>query len=180
MQRLKDEDYDSFEGYSVRTLRSIASLKAHLRRARTAAEALENANALETAYQLGVLRQEAKFKFRYERSTIAGRKARSGAKSGGSETAKKRRSDNEQRNNNMAKEFLKRTKRCTAQSDSAIMTFIDRFGSPRTRPEVAIERDARLAFARLVRELDLDCEPPASSGSRPPSLISNRRVSDAR
>jgi phage terminase small subunit len=59
------------------------------------------------------------------------------------------------------------------------MTFIDRFGSPRTRPEVAIERDARLAFARLVRELDLDCEPPASSGSRPPSLISNRRVSDA-
>ncbi|WP_018262368.1 P27 family phage terminase small subunit [Methylobacterium sp. WSM2598] len=55
------------------------------------------------------------------------------------------------------------------------MTFDDRFGSPRARPEVAIERDSRLAFARLVRELDLDVEPPGEGRSRPPALLSNRR-----
>ena len=46
--------------------------------------------------------------------------------------------------------------------------------SGRAHPAVAIERDSRLAFARLIRELDLDAEPPAS-WSRPPALHSNRR-----
>jgi phage terminase small subunit len=35
-------------------------------------------------------------------------------------------------------------------------TYEDRFGAPRLRPEVAIERDARLAFLRALKELDLD------------------------
>jgi phage terminase small subunit len=52
------------------------------------------------------------------------------------------------------------------------LTFDDRFGQPHARPEVAVERDSRLAFARLIRELDLDAEPPASP-SRPPRLASN-------
>lgn len=40
--------------------------------------------------------------------------------------------------------------------DSEGMTFVDRFGSPKPRPEVAIERDSRIGFARLLRELALD------------------------
>ena len=53
------------------------------------------------------------------------------------------------------------------------LTFLDRFEAPKVRPEVAVERDSRVAFARLLRELDLDLdgftEPP-----RPPALKSNR------
>jgi hypothetical protein len=37
-------------------------------------------------------------------------------------------------------------------------------------------RDSRLAVARLVRELDLDTEPPASERNGPPGLLSNRRA----
>ena len=35
------------------------------------------------------------------------------------------------------------------------LTYDDRFGQPKSRPEVAIERDSRLAFARLVKQLGL-------------------------
>ena len=55
------------------------------------------------------------------------------------------------------------------------LTYVDRFGAPHARPEVAIERDSRIAFARLIRELDLDVEPP-SGAARPPGLRSNRRA----
>jgi P27 family predicted phage terminase small subunit len=52
------------------------------------------------------------------------------------------------------------------------LTYDDRFGSPHARPEVAIERDSRIAFARLIRELGLDVAPP--SDSRPNALPANR------
>jgi hypothetical protein len=38
------------------------------------------------------------------------------------------------------------------------VTYTDRFGAPRARPEVAIEHDARLTFLRIVRRLGLDEE----------------------
>ena len=49
------------------------------------------------------------------------------------------------------------------------LTFEDRFGQPISRPEVAVERDSRTAFARLLRELDLDTGIPREA-SRPPGL----------
>ena len=49
--------------------------------------------------------------------------------------------------------------------DSEGITYTDRHGTPRARPEVAVERDSRIAFARLLRELALDVAPP---DSRPP------------
>lgn len=51
-------------------------------------------------------------------------------------------------------------------ADAGII-YVDRFGAPRAHPAVAIERDARLGFARLLRELDLDAEPPRDP-ARPP------------
>jgi P27 family predicted phage terminase small subunit len=53
-------------------------------------------------------------------------------------------------------------------------------GGVRTHPCVAIERDSRLAVARLVRELDLDTEAPPSERFAPPSLRSNRGGARAR
>jgi phage terminase small subunit len=49
--------------------------------------------------------------------------------------------------------------------------YVDRFGQPRARPEIAIERDARISFARLMRELALDVDGPDEAG-RPPQTAS--------
>ena len=45
----------------------------------------------------------------------------------------------------------------------------DRFGKPKTHPALAVEKDNKIIFARLMRELNLDIEPAGSMG-RPPGL----------
>ena len=61
-----------------------------------------------------------------------------------------------------------------AIADHGGLTFTDPKGTIRAHPAVAMERDARISFARLVRELDLDTGAP-SEAPRPPAITSNRR-----
>jgi P27 family predicted phage terminase small subunit len=55
------------------------------------------------------------------------------------------------------------------------LTIGGREGGMRPHPAAAIERDSRIAFARLIRELDLDVDPPPSNRTAPAPLRSNRR-----
>ena len=50
--------------------------------------------------------------------------------------------------------------------------FIDRWGQPKESPWRKIEREARISYARLLREMNLDVEPP-SAPARPPILSRN-------
>jgi len=52
------------------------------------------------------------------------------------------------------------------------LTYKDKRGNPRARPENAIARDAATVFARLVRELRLDAGPP-DDVERPPRIVEN-------
>lgn len=54
------------------------------------------------------------------------------------------------------------------------ITYLDRFKAPHARPEVKIESDSRIAFARLIRELALDVEEPGES--RPPVIGGNAHL----
>ena len=68
----------------------------------------------------------------------------------------------------LAAETWDRCQQAREAIDKHGMTFSDRFDQPRPRPEVAVERDSRIAFARLLRELALDA--PAVDEVRPPRI----------
>ena len=59
----------------------------------------------------------------------------------------------------LAGEAWDRCEQAREALDEYGLVFLDRHGGVKPRPEVAIERDSRIAFARLLRELDLDDEP---------------------
>jgi phage terminase small subunit len=61
----------------------------------------------------------------------------------------------------LACEALDRADAARAAIDLHGTTYVDRFDQPRVRPEVAIERDSRIGYARLVRDLGLDAEASA-------------------
>ena len=78
----------------------------------------------------------------------------------------------------LACEAWDRGQQARAILDVQGLTYDDRFGAPKARPEAAIERDSRTAFARLLRELDLDLE-GTTEAPRTPAIRSNRGAADA-
>jgi len=70
----------------------------------------------------------------------------------------------------LAGESWDRGQQARAVLDRDGLTYMSRFDEPRARPEVAIERDCRISFARLIRELGLDTEPPTQT-ARPPKRL---------
>jgi phage terminase small subunit len=73
----------------------------------------------------------------------------------------------------LAGEALDRCEQARAVLQREGMTYVDRFGAPRARPEVAVERDSRIGFARLLRELALDANAPQDP--RPPGISTMRK-----
>ena len=73
----------------------------------------------------------------------------------------------------LACEAWDRSQQARKRLDQEGLTVPGPEGELKTHPAVAIERDARLAVARLVRELDLDTEPPRSDRFGPPAIFSN-------
>jgi phage terminase small subunit len=63
----------------------------------------------------------------------------------------------------LALEALDRSQQARRALRAKGLTYEDRFGQPHARPEVAIERDSRAAFVRIMDGLDLPTEdaPPA-------------------
>ena len=75
----------------------------------------------------------------------------------------------------LAAESWDRCQQARAAIEERGLTYDDRFGAPRSRPEVAIERDSRLAFIRTLRELALDIAEP-DEAPRPPAIRGNANL----
>jgi len=76
----------------------------------------------------------------------------------------------------LAAEALDQAKTAREVLDRDGQTYTDRFGQPKARPEVDILQNARISFARLIRELALDGvdAPEAPRGPRTADYGSRR------
>lgn len=63
-------------------------------------------------------------------------------------------------------ELLDRAAEARRAIEQEGVTYTDRFGAPRTRPEVAVERNAVIAFGRTLKVLGLDLQPPQMTANR--------------
>lgn len=77
----------------------------------------------------------------------------------------------------LAAEAWDRCQQARALVDKEGLMTTTKAGGPRIHPAVRIEQDSRLAFARLIRELDLDVAPPREA-ARPSPLrsVAGRRA----
>ena len=71
----------------------------------------------------------------------------------------------------LAAESWDRCQQAREQLEADGLTISTRDGGLKRHPCCAIESESRIAFARLIRELDLDVAPPAEA-KRPPALRS--------
>ncbi len=69
----------------------------------------------------------------------------------------------------LACECLDRAKNAQIQIEKGGLFILDRYKKPTISPAVRVKEQAEITFARLIRELGLDLEPPREPG-RPPGL----------
>jgi phage terminase small subunit len=74
----------------------------------------------------------------------------------------------------LACEAWDRAQAAREQLDPEGLTVSGSKGFVRPHPCIVIERDSRLAVARLLGELDLDAEPPVQERLGPPAILSNK------
>jgi phage terminase small subunit len=67
-------------------------------------------------------------------------------------------------------EALDRATQARLAIEKAGPFFTNRHGEVKPHPGLAVERDNRALFSRLVRELNLDAEQPVEAYSRPPAI----------
>lgn len=67
----------------------------------------------------------------------------------------------------LAFEALDRARWAVESMEANGMVYVDRWGQPKARPEVAIARDNTVLFCRVLREMGLDIQPTDSRLPRP-------------
>jgi phage terminase small subunit len=74
---------------------------------------------------------------------------------------------NHQQSLRLAFEALDRARWAVESIEANGMVYIDRWGQPKARPEVAIARDNTVLFCRVLREMGLDVQPSDPRLPRP-------------